>query len=72
MDYKLEERTSFDGKKVEILGPTYEPGKPEGEGPGAWRNKFRTRDEMLAYLKTAERYWFSQEWYGSEKRKNPA
>jgi len=27
---------------------------------------------MLAYLKTGERYWFSEEWFGSEKRKTKA
>jgi hypothetical protein len=32
----------------------------------------RNRDEMLAYLKTGERYWFSEEWFGSEKRKTKA
>ena len=37
-----------------------------------WREKLRNREEMLKYLKTAERYWFSDDWYGSEKRKTPA
>jgi len=37
-----------------------------------WRKKLRNREEMLKYLKTAERYWFSDEWYGSEKMKTPA
>ncbi len=37
-----------------------------------WRKKLNTREEMLKYLQTAERYWFSQEWYGSERRKTPA
>lgn len=37
-----------------------------------WRKKLATREEMLKYLKTGERYWFSKDWYGSEKRKNPA
>ncbi|MEJ2068242.1 MAG: hypothetical protein P8Y09_09925 [Deltaproteobacteria bacterium] len=63
-------KKSFDGKDVEILGPTYESGRPEG--PDNCRKKMRTRDEMVNYLKTAERYWFSDEWYGSEKRKTPA
>jgi len=27
---------------------------------------------MLAYLKTGERYWYSDEWFGSEKRKTMA
>lgn len=37
-----------------------------------WRKKLGTREDMLKYLKAGERYWFSKEWYGSEKRKNPA
>lgn len=37
-----------------------------------WRKKLATREEMLEYLKTGERYWFSNDWYGSEKRKTPA
>jgi len=69
-DDNMEEKTSFDGKKVKVLGPTYEDGKPETSID--WRQKLRTRDEMLAYLKTGERYWFSEEWFGSEKRKTKA
>ena len=69
-DDKLEEKVSFDGKKVKVLGPTYEEGKPETAIN--WRQKMRNRDEMLAYLKTGERYWFSEEWFGSEKRKTKA
>ena len=72
MDYEMEEKTGFDGKKVKVIGKTYEAGTPEGEGPGKWRQKISTREEMLKYLEYGERYWFSDEWYGSEKRKNPA
>ena len=56
-------------KNVDVLGPTYEPGKP-GE-PIRWRQKLRSKDEMVKYLQSAERYWFGQG-YGSEKRKTPA
>lgn len=56
-------------QKEEVLGPTYEPGKPAE--PIRWRGKMRNRDEMLKYLQTGERYWFG-EGHGSEKRKNPA
>lgn len=59
-----------DGSEVEILGPTYEEGTPQN--PDRWRSKLRDRKEMLAYLKTGERYWFSEDWYGSEKRKTKA
>jgi hypothetical protein len=63
-------KKNFEGKEVKILGPTYESGKP-GESDN-WRKKLRSKDEMLGYLKTAERYWFSDDWYGSEKRQKPA
>ena len=49
---------------------TYEPGMPLG--PANWRNKLRSRDQMIRYLQTGERYWYSQDWYGSEKRRTPA
>ena len=39
---------------------------------GNWRKKLKNREEMLKYLQTGERYWFSKDWYGSEKRANPA
>ncbi|HID56293.1 TPA: hypothetical protein EYP37_07175 [Candidatus Poribacteria bacterium] len=51
---------------------TFEPGKtPEGE-PYDWRRKLQSRDEMLKYIQTGLRYWYSEDWYGSEKRKTPA
>ena len=52
-DQQLEEKTSFDGKKVKVLGPTYEEGKPEKAGN--WREKLKSREEMLAYLKVGVR-----------------
>jgi hypothetical protein len=59
--------------KVEVLGATYEPGKPEGKDMGKWRQKLESRQEKLKYLRSGERYWYSnEEWFGSEKRKNPA
>jgi hypothetical protein len=67
---QFEEKVTFDGKKVKVLGPTFEEGKPET--PMNWRQKMKNREEMLAYLKTGERYWFSEEWFGSEKRKTKA
>ncbi len=59
-------------EKVEVLGATFEKGKPEGEEFGKWRQKLGSREEKLKYLETGERYWYGTEWYGSEKRKNPA
>ena len=52
-DQELEEKTSFDGKKVKVLGPTYDPGMPEKVGD--WREKLKSREEMLAYLKVGVR-----------------
>ncbi len=34
-----------------------------------WREKLTTRDDRIKYLKTALRYWYSNEWYGSERQK---
>ncbi len=69
-EYLYEEKTSFDGKKVKVLGPTFEKGQPDK--PENWRQKLTNREEKLNYLKTGERYWFSEDWPGSEKRKTPA
>ena len=59
-------------KKVEVLGATFEEGKPEGEDEGKWRQKLASREDKLEYLQTGERYWYGQDWFGSEKRKTPA
>jgi len=72
MEMPTERRKNYDGIEVEILGETYEPGKPEPEGEGNWQRKLQTREEIEKYLRYAERYWYSTEWYGSEKRKTPA
>jgi len=67
----MEMKKRFDGRTVEVLGPTYEPGKPSPEGEGDWKRRL-SPEAIIEYLKAAERYWYSKEWYGSEKRKNPA
>jgi len=72
MEYKVEKTKAPGRDEVELLGATYEPGKPEGEDAGKWRQKLDNREERLKYLKTGERYFYSDEWFGSEKRKNPA
>ena len=72
MKYEVEEKSAPGRDKVEVLGATYEKGKPEGEELGKWRQKLRDREEKLKYLQTGERYWYGKDWYGSEKRKNPA
>ena len=63
-------KKSHTGADVEILGPTYESGKPDTKI--FWRKKFQNREQMLKYLQSGERYWYSTEWFGSEKRKTPA
>ena len=72
MDYKHVEKEDYRGKKVKILDVTYESGIPEtigcGKNPG-WRSKLKSRDDKLNYLRSAERYWYSEEWFGSEKKR---
>ena len=72
MEYKIEEKSAPGRDKVEVLGETFEEGRPEGEEMGRWRQKLGSREEKLKYLQTAERYWYGKEWFGSEKRKTPA
>jgi hypothetical protein len=72
MEYKVDKKPAPGRDEVEVLGSTFEEGKPEGEELGKWRQKLGSREEKLKYLQTGERYWYSKEWYGSEKRKNPA
>ncbi|HUV56191.1 MAG TPA: hypothetical protein VMV84_03055 [Dehalococcoidales bacterium] len=72
MEYKVEEKSAPGRDKVEVLGATYETGKPEGEDLGKWRQKLSNREEKLKYLQTGERYWYGKDWFGSEKRKTPA
>ena len=72
MEYKIEKKSAPGRKEVEVLGATFEEGKPEGEEVGKWRNKLESREDKLKYLETGERYWYSAEWFGSERRKNPA
>lgn len=72
MKYNEVEKKDFKGKKVKVLAETYEPGHPECVGCGedtGWRSHMATREEKIKYLKNAERYWYSKDWYGSEKRK---
>ena len=72
MDYKHIEKEDYKGKKVQILDETYEPGIPETIGCGkslGWRSKLGTKESKLTYIKTAERYWYSEEWFGSEKKR---
>ena len=72
MEYKIEKTKAPGRDEVELLGATFEEGKPEGEDVGKWRQKLDSREERLKYLQSGERYFYSDEWFGSEKRKNPA
>ncbi len=72
MEYKMEKKSAPGRGEVEVLGTTFEEGKPEGEELGKWRQKLEDRQRKLKYLQTGERYWYSEDWFGSEKRKNPA
>jgi len=72
MEYKVEKKKAPSWGEVEVLGATFEEGKPEDKELGRWRQKLSTREEKLKYLQTGERYWYGEDWYGSEKRKNLA
>jgi hypothetical protein len=69
-DYVYEEKENFEGKKVKVLGPTYDAGKPAERSD--WTEKLTTGTDRLQYLRTALRYWYSTDWFGSEKRKQEA
>ena len=72
MEYKVEKKNSPGWGGVDVLGATFEKGRPESEEAGRWRYKLGSRQEKLKYLENGERYWYGKEWFGSEKRKNPA
>jgi hypothetical protein len=72
MGKKVKKKSAPGRKEMEVLGATFAEGKPDGETEGNWRQKLDDREAKLKYLETGERYWFGKEWFGSEKRKNPA
>jgi hypothetical protein len=72
MEYEIEKTKAPGRNEVEVLGATFEEGKPEGEDLGKWRQKLDSREERLKYLQNGERYFYGKDWFGSEKRKNPA
>ena len=72
MEYQIEKVSAPGRKEVELLGATFEPGKPEGEDAGKWRHKLESSADKLKYLENGERYGYGKDWFGSEKRKNPA
>ncbi len=72
MEHEVEEKGAPGRDKVKVLGATFEEGKPEDKEQGRWRQKLESRKEKLKYLQYGERYWYGEEWFGSEKRKTPA
>ncbi len=72
MEYQIEKKKAPGRTEVDVLGATFEKGKPEGEDAGRWRQKLEDRQAKLKYLENGERYWYGKDWFGSEKRKNPA
>ena len=72
MKYKVVKKEAPGWGMVDVLGETFEEGKPEGEQEGRWRQKLESREDKLRYLENGERYWYSKEGFGSEKRKIPA
>ena len=72
MEYQVEKKSAPGRDEVEVLGATFEAGKPEGEEQGRWRQKLESREEKIKYLENGERYFYGNDWFGSERRKNPA
>ena len=72
MEFEVVKKSAPNREEVEVLGTTYEEGKPEDVNAGRWRQKLGSREDKLKYLENGERYWYGKEWYGSERRKNPA
>ncbi len=63
----------FDGTEVEILGETYEPGMPNQKEKHTWQLGLGDdKGELMKFNQTGLRYWYSEEGFGSEKRKTPA
>lgn len=43
-------------KKTDVLGPTYQPGKPSR--PEQWKTKLQDREEIVKYITVSEsNYW---------------
>jgi len=69
-EYPKEKKEDFSGKQVELLGASCEKGTPQEKAD--WRQNLQDKEEMIQYLKTGLRYWYSTDVFGSEKRKTPA
>ncbi len=64
-DYRCEEKEDFDRRKIDVSEETFDEGKTYTRYD--WTAKLVTKEDKIKYLKTALRYWYSNEWYGSEK-----
>ena len=73
-DYEMLEKEGLDGKKVKILGPSYEEGVADNGTTYQWKKNLADREQFMKYVQESERYWYmdNDKWFGSEKRKNPA
>ena len=55
----------FDGSQEEILGETYEDGQPVMGEKYNWQERLgNDMDEVLKFLKTGLRSWYSDDWFG--------
>ena len=70
IDNQHDEKENLNREKVKTSVADIEESRPE-DGQD-WKAKLATREEKLRYIKTALRYWYSKDWYGSEKRKQKA
>ena len=52
MEYKIEKKSAPGRDEVEMLGATFEEGKPDDKELGKWRQKLESREEKLRYLET--------------------
>jgi len=73
-DVEMVEKEGLGGKKVKIIGPSYEEGSLPNGTTYNWKRNAGDRERYMKYLQQSERYWYQEQdqWFGSEKRKNPA
>lgn len=71
--YKMVKKAGLDGD-VEVIGTSYEAGGLESGTSYNWSKNATDREKYIKYLTESERYWYmdNEQWFGSEKRKNPA
>ncbi len=67
IDYRKEDKEDLGEEKIKVLAENFDEGKLYTRYD--WTAKLVTKEDKIKYLKTALRYWYSNEWYGSEKPK---